>query len=892
MKNFGSLAVAQMARLAGNHATLLVLLALFLTPAFALAQAELQATVTDSSGQLLAGANVIALQASDSLLKGFAVSDGQGRVRIRNLAAGSYLLRTTFLGYQRADELIEIAEEDQLLDLGQLTMQEESYYLNTASISGRRIPIRMRGDTMVYDAQVFSVREGAAVEELLRRLPGLSVDATGAIEYQGRPVNEVMIDGQPFFANNPTLLTRELPAVAVDEVAVYDQESDTEAISGQSDGVENLTIDLALTDDFVAEWFGRLNLGAGTDERYRANANLFRIGRNNRLGTVLRSNNLNEIDDPLAAFNPMAQFLPGNPGLERASGQNRSTALGWQYGMAVGKHGQLSFTGSLAGRSQRLITDQNEFYIDNLVTDRIELLDTAAVNPRWANLQFEYRYKRDSLLRWRLDLSINPRREEDNRDRRTSIYDLDENLITFARNDSDLNRTQNLNANWEYSRRLAKPGQTLSMTSEWSYELDRTNWSAQFTDRLGCPESTCGSPNETNSLGEFFNRRRDWTQNSSVGLSMPLSGPWSWNGSLGFEAGSGRVDNEQKLPENDILEQNAIDQDYWELQPSFSLERNRGGNVLSLGIGYNTLSFEQAGQQQRRTYLAPRIGMRVRKNRWQAASNLRVNASRPQLEYLLPINRPDGNGQIQLANSELDAELRHQLFQSVSYSDIFREIFITLSGGASYVDDAFASQLQSTANGLTSIIVNADYAWDRNWRFSFNFRPPILFDRIEMTHSHFQRSAQLLQEGQLRSSSNQYELKTVNNFGDAGFLEMGASWQRQRNGSEQQREDLLFKRFSLHARFERSLGERWQVGFTVQADRFAGANLEPSWIPQSEANISWKPFNNREHLIELRAGDLWNQNQTLQRQQTPFALIEQRNNNIGRFLMAGVQIKF
>lgn len=389
-----------------------------------------------------------------------------------------------------------------------------------------------------------------------------------------------------------------------------------------------------------------------------------------------------------------------------------------------------------------------------------------------------------------------------------------------------------------------------------------------------------------------MNRRRQWSHKSQVGISMPLGGPWSWSGRMGLESGSGQVNNEQQLPENDLLEANEVTQNFQEWKPALSLERNKGGNVLSLGLGYNWLRYGAADNWRTRPYLAPDLRLRVRKNRWMITSNLSVRAARPQLEYLLPINNPGGNGLVQIANQNLDAELRHQVFQAINYSDLFREIYISLSGGVSYVDDAFASQLQVNENGLTSQIVNADYALDRNWRIGLNFKLPVLFDRIELTHSHFQRLAELPLDGQLRSSSYRYDIKLVMNFGDTGFWELGASWQRQRNGSMAQVEDLLFKRFSLSTRFERSFGERWQVGFLVQADRFAGASLDPNWIPQTEAHIGWKPFAKQEHLIELRAGDLLNQNQTLDRQQTPFALIEQRNNNLGQYLIAGVQIKF
>jgi hypothetical protein len=85
-------------------------------------------------------------------------------------------------------------------------------------------------------ADSFKVREGATVEELLKKLPGFQVNSKGEITAQGQRVQKVLVDGEEFFGDDPTMATRNIGAKAVDKVQVFDTKTDQQQLTGMSNG--------------------------------------------------------------------------------------------------------------------------------------------------------------------------------------------------------------------------------------------------------------------------------------------------------------------------------------------------------------------------------------------------------------------------------------------------------------------------------------------------------------------------------------------------------------------------------------------------------------------------------------------------------------------------------
>src|SRR4030095_324538 len=150
-------------------------------------------------------------------------------------------------------------------DLGKIAMTPKSKLLAEVIIKSGS-PIRIKGDTTVYTADSFKVREGANVEELLRRLPGIQVDKDGKITAMGERVKKLLVDGEEFFGSDPGIATKNLRADAVKEVEVFDKKSDQAEFTGIDDGVRDKTINLKMKKK--DGYFGKIELGGGLKDKY------------------------------------------------------------------------------------------------------------------------------------------------------------------------------------------------------------------------------------------------------------------------------------------------------------------------------------------------------------------------------------------------------------------------------------------------------------------------------------------------------------------------------------------------------------------------------------------------------------------------------------------------
>src|SRR5690606_2683187 len=132
----------------------------------------------------------------------------------------------------------------------------------------RRAAITIKGDTTEYDASQFKMEKNAKVEDLLKVLPGITVDASGNITAQGKTVKKVLVDGEEFFGDDPTLATRNIRSDMVDKVQVYEKMSDESERTGVDDGQREQTINVKLKGDSKNGIVGKVLGGGGTHDYY------------------------------------------------------------------------------------------------------------------------------------------------------------------------------------------------------------------------------------------------------------------------------------------------------------------------------------------------------------------------------------------------------------------------------------------------------------------------------------------------------------------------------------------------------------------------------------------------------------------------------------------------
>lgn len=218
-----------------------------------------------------------------------ATAGDDGAFEIKGLGVHSYRLEATRLGYAPLRQIIRVSRKGQ--DAGVLALSSESVPVSGITVTESPAPAVQKGDTTEYRAGAVKTHKDATAEELVQKLPGVTMEG-GQIKAQGEAVQNVLVNGRPFFGSDPTAAMRNLPADVVDRIQVYDRQSDQSEFSGFDDGTSQKTMNFILRD--LKASFGKAYAGYGDQERYQAGGNASVVRGPTRLTLIGMSNNINQ----------------------------------------------------------------------------------------------------------------------------------------------------------------------------------------------------------------------------------------------------------------------------------------------------------------------------------------------------------------------------------------------------------------------------------------------------------------------------------------------------------------------------------------------------------------------------------------------------------------------
>lgn len=229
--------------------------------AAAFSQSTIRGNVADTAeGKKIANAVVALSRKSDSTLVAFTRTDKDGAFELFKIPIGKYEVLISFPKF--ADFSDDIDVKDPVLEMGAIALTNKGTLLKEVVVRTASA-IRIKGDTTEFTADSFVVKDGATVEDLLKKFPGFSVNSKGEITAQGKKVDKVLVDGEEFFGDDPTMATQNLGAKAVDKVQMYDTKSEQQNLTGATTGGEGKTINIKLKEDSKKGAFGKLT--SGTD---------------------------------------------------------------------------------------------------------------------------------------------------------------------------------------------------------------------------------------------------------------------------------------------------------------------------------------------------------------------------------------------------------------------------------------------------------------------------------------------------------------------------------------------------------------------------------------------------------------------------------------------------
>jgi hypothetical protein len=473
-----------------------------------------------SNAQPLIGANVIVSNVLDTLKKKFTTTDVNGQYAISGLVKGNYKIRVVFMGYNNITKTANVIFKSQVID--NISLSPKTQQLKEFDVVGTPPPAVLKGDTAEYNASAFKVTADANIEDLVKKMPGVTIATDGTVTAQGESVKKVLVDGKPFFGDDPSVALKNLPAEIVDKVQVFDQQSEQSQLTGFNDGNTSKTMNIVTRKDKRNGQFGKFNAAYGSDDRYSVGGNLNKFKNDARISVIALSNNINQqnfgTQDFLGAMGGTSSAFGSRGSSGSSSGSSRggssSSGSGSSSGgittvNSIGLNYSNTFKNKLTlaasyfynNTKNENYTKTNTQYILSTDSNKIDSTGSAATVKNFNNrLNFRAEWKIDSMntlivipsVNFQLNKSNSSSDEyeslkvDDNTsgltqsgsvsNTKTSGYSIS-NRLTFRHKFIKKNRTLSVDMNSTFNEKIPK---TTSSTDLITYSTSDTT----LTDRL------------------------------------------------------------------------------------------------------------------------------------------------------------------------------------------------------------------------------------------------------------------------------------------------------------------------------------------------------------------------------------------------------------------------
>lgn len=254
-------------------------------------------TIRDSiENKKIVKASVSIIRPVDSVLINFTRTDSLGKFIIQTNESGYFLLRITYPEYAPINDTIYVSKSSIITDLGNFNLLTKIHILKEVIVKQSFSAIRFKNDTTEFNADRFKLRPGAIAEDLIKKFPGFTVDRNGRISFQGQNITSVLVDGEEFFGNDPTMATRNINAVDIKKVQLYDKKSLNAKLTGIDDGITKKQLNVVLKDDAKKGYFGKVEAGTVAKKFYQGKATANRFTSLSKKGVYSAFDNTGQND--------------------------------------------------------------------------------------------------------------------------------------------------------------------------------------------------------------------------------------------------------------------------------------------------------------------------------------------------------------------------------------------------------------------------------------------------------------------------------------------------------------------------------------------------------------------------------------------------------------------
>ncbi len=687
------------------------------------------------------------------------ISGDNGLFRIQGIPAGEYRMTITFLGYDTLQSDISLKPGESNW-LGTLEMTSASTLLDEVEIRGKQVLATQKGDTTAFNADAFKTNPDASAEDLARKMPGIVVSGSG-VQAQGEQVQEILVDGKPFFGNDPSAALKNLPAEIVSQIQVFDRLSDEDQASGFNSGETIKTMNIVLRPGMSNGTFGNVTGGYGYEDVYRASASVNLFNEEQRISVLGQSNNINQQNFSSEDLVGVSSGSGGRGRRRGGGGDSGNFLVGQQDGITTTHAAGLNYsdewgdnleiTGSYFFNNNRNTADQSVrqsfFSQENVNQVYEETNDTESNNfNHRANLRLDWDLSDRTSLIWRPRFSAQSNDGQELTEGQTIAGNTQLNQTRYV--NSSLLQALDFSSDLIFRQRFAKRGRSLTLSMENSY--NQNNGEGFLLSEI----SSIQDPEEADTLDQQSDLAGNgWGIEGDFRYSEPIGRKGQFQ--LRYEVGHQQDDSDRRT--NNFLESTG---EYDELVPGLSNVFNSSYTRHEPGIGYrfndrkfmfnlraevqwatlnSTQEFPEALSIDRQFFaVIPSLFARIRfSNSKQLRFGYRARTQAPSISQLQNVVDNSNPLQLRTGNAALDQNYTHTLFVRYNLTNTEKATVLYLLGNIAYTSNYIAnstvfSRQDTVINGVTipaggqlTIPVNLDGFW--NGRFFVTYGLPLTF---------------------------------------------------------------------------------------------------------------------------------------------------------------------
>ncbi len=877
----------------------LILLIVTFIPANSWAQ-NISGRVVDHEKKSLQYATITIINPKDSTLVSFTSANKQGDFSLTKIPYGKNIFQVHFVGFQTFQKEIDFNGKN--LNMGTIALVEGNE-LDEVVVNSY-VPILVKNDTVSYNIKAFKVRIDENVEDLLKKLPGVEVDADGTVTAQGEEVKKIYVNGKEFFSGDPKVATKNLSADAIKNVEVIDEKSDKARVTGVNDSERTKVINLELKDDRKVNDFGKFQAGYGTDERYLTSMNYNRFTPKVQASIIGRLNNVN------SSGSDISEIMSFGGGRHRRMFSSQPTTTtgylttgiaGINLGYEIEKKKDLNldyFYNHTNATSGDISTKRTEFIKDEEIYSENKSKNENIGNSHKSNFSFIDRSNKLStlIIKGNIKKSYNSSLSENSLDRYNGNRELDLQSVGNSNNESE---SGSANISLDFVNRFnEKSKRNIDISSDFdvSKSINSNTNNQLYTFNISDAASTYNLKKEITKE----ENSQDLDFDISIRYTEPLAEKHFLEARISTDYGTENNDVNQSELEDDLqitpliydLFMNTSD-----IDGGLYYKYDNGKLTISAGasVSNQTQKFGvKVTDEYEETYLTMRPGLRIR-YRPQRGRFMNLNISKstdlPSLSSLSPVVNNYNPLFISQGNPNLTPSENYSVNGIFVRHKITSGFSIFSRASFSHTTNEIINTEFTDADGIrTTSYVN--YGNSDNLSVSFNHRNTIkaISMRYNLSLSAGARNYATIINGDVNETNTKngrLGLSLENDKKDKLDASIGATLSKDYTTFTAGRNaDREYFQQSYYVKFDWNMTERLNFNSQFKYDIYTDSNFGTDQsIPVWNASLSYSFLKNKSLNMKLTALDILNKSIGLKRSSSDNYFQETQREVLGTYYM-------